>query len=370
MKYLIVLSSLFMVACGLSSEAAETIKKHGKEIAGQCIAELSVTDEDLAPMFHDLPPTTEKGKCFLACIHKKTGCIDANGKLNKSGALAGVEKLKDVDEEYYSKMKQVVETCMEKVKDLSNECETALAMFECGHAEKAKFLPTYITMSMSRFLIRKPKEAEETESSDSKPNTSIIPSCSSKDINVANERSSECESSASPSTPTNVTDKITNSNRKVFFPNCQNEEMKHFIVLSSWFVIAYGLSPEAAETIKKHGKEIGEQCIKELGVTDEDIAPLLQQSPPTTEKGKCFLACVHKKTGCLDANGKINKAGALAAVEKLKDIDEDYYNKIKQIVEICMRKVKDLSNECETAVAMFKCSQAEKEKVGLSKFDF
>ncbi|KAK4886228.1 hypothetical protein RN001_002499 [Aquatica leii] len=146
--------------------------------------------------------------------------------------------------------------------------------------------------------------------------------------------------------------------------------MKYFIVLSSLIFLTYGLSPEATEAIKKYAKEIGEQCKTELGTTDEDIAPILRHQPPTTEKGKCFLACIHKKTGCLDANGKINKTGVLAAIEKLKEIDQDYFGKIKQVVEICMGKVNDLSNECETAVAMFECGEIEKDKVGLPKIDF
>ncbi|KAF5308876.1 hypothetical protein FQR65_LT00576 [Abscondita terminalis] len=146
--------------------------------------------------------------------------------------------------------------------------------------------------------------------------------------------------------------------------------MKVLVVLSSLLIVAYGLAPEVLEAIKNHAIEVGGKCKAEIGASDDDIAPIKHHSLPTTEKGKCFLACMHKKGGFQTEDGKINKDSALHAIEKLKNMDAEYYEKVKQVIETCMDKVHDTDNECDTAMSMYECALAEKEKVGLPKIDF
>ncbi|KAB0802175.1 hypothetical protein PPYR_04361 [Photinus pyralis] len=144
--------------------------------------------------------------------------------------------------------------------------------------------------------------------------------------------------------------------------------MKTLTIFSLILSTACCINPELVEIIKTRMLETGMMCMSQLGATEADVAPLIANRPPETETGKCFLACMFKKEGFLNANGKIDKDSTMAAIEQTKNLDEDYYVKIKQVAEACV-KVNDDGNDCETATMLYACILKEKAKVGLENID-
>ncbi|KAB0799633.1 hypothetical protein PPYR_07513 [Photinus pyralis] len=141
--------------------------------------------------------------------------------------------------------------------------------------------------------------------------------------------------------------------------------MKSLIILPFLLSAIFCLNPQMEEMIRTRVKENGLICMSKIGATDGDVAPLVNHQVPTTEAGKCFLACMYKTEGFIGADGSINREGSLAAIEPMKDMDQDYYLKVKQVMENCLDKISNGDNECETAVIVHQCVLAEKENVGL-----
>ncbi|KAK5643096.1 hypothetical protein RI129_006941 [Pyrocoelia pectoralis] len=139
--------------------------------------------------------------------------------------------------------------------------------------------------------------------------------------------------------------------------------MKSHIVFSLFLATVYGATPELETLLKTEIKRLGDQCKAEMGATEADVAPLLAYSLPTTQPGKCFLACMYKKKGLMDADGKTGSADDF--LEKIKPFDEDYYNKAKEIADICLTSDHNRDDECETAASLHSCWLEEKTKMGL-----
>lgn len=59
----------------------------------------------------------------------------------------------------------------------------------------------------------------------------------------------------------------------------------------------------------------------------------------------------------------MDKARALASLDKMKDVDVDFYKKNVEIVEKCYGVVKDQSDPCETALLLITCEKQEADRV-------
>ncbi|KAF2888186.1 hypothetical protein ILUMI_17987 [Ignelater luminosus] len=101
----------------------------------------------------------------------------------------------------------------------------------------------------------------------------------------------------------------------------------------------------------------------------DDIAPIKAHQSPTTQNGKCFLACMHKKFGIQSADGKIDKDGSYALVDKMKILDNDLAEKMKKVTDTCSAEVTEGADECETALNIFACAQRENKVVGIEPID-
>ncbi|KAF2887715.1 hypothetical protein ILUMI_18458, partial [Ignelater luminosus] len=115
--------------------------------------------------------------------------------------------------------------------------------------------------------------------------------------------------------------------------------MKYFVLLSCVLVIAYGLPADVEKKIKEYLLKTGGECKTEIGASDDDIAPIKAHQPPTTQNGKCFLACMHKKFGIQSADGKIDEDGSYALVDKMKILDNDLAEKMKKVTDTCLAEV-------------------------------
>ncbi|XP_031341267.1 general odorant-binding protein 19d-like [Photinus pyralis] len=134
---LLVLLSLFLVAVyGISPELETLMKTELKRMGTECMAELSVSEDDIEPLLKHSPPKTYEAKCFLACINKKSGVQDSSGKVKSADDF--LEKIKLMDEDYYTKAKHIVDVCIVDDHNQDDECETANSLYTCVLEEKSK----------------------------------------------------------------------------------------------------------------------------------------------------------------------------------------------------------------------------------------
>ncbi|EDW74825.1 general odorant-binding protein 56a [Drosophila tropicalis] len=130
-----------------------------------------------------------------------------------------------------------------------------------------------------------------------------------------------------------------------------------FVITLSAVILALALaSPvELNEEQKALAKQHGEQCSKELNLTEEEIAKVKAKDfKNPTENIKCFANCFFEKIGTLK-NGEIQEAVVL---EKLGAfIGEE---KTKAALAKC-GSIKG-ENNCDTAVKLHECFEEFKPK--------
>ncbi|XP_031341582.1 general odorant-binding protein 19d-like [Photinus pyralis] len=136
-----------------------------------------------------------------------------------------------------------------------------------------------------------------------------------------------------------------------------------YCVFALLLATVYGVTPELESLVRAEAIRMGGECKAEMGATDDDIEPLLAHSLPTTEKGKCFIACMYKKMGVQDSDGSIKSADEF--LEKIKPIHENYYAKAKMIADICIASDHDHDDECDIASSLYSCWLEQKAKMGL-----
>ncbi|XP_034670237.1 general odorant-binding protein 28a [Drosophila subobscura] len=110
--------------------------------------------------------------------------------------------------------------------------------------------------------------------------------------------------------------------------------------------------------------ESAEACLGEVGAKDTDLQDLVKKQPATTYEGKCLRACVMKKFGLLDGNGKLDTA---AGHEKAKQYTGNDPAKLKiamEIGDICAA-ITVPDDHCEAAEAYGACFKSEAVKHGL-----
>ncbi|KAF2903754.1 hypothetical protein ILUMI_02430 [Ignelater luminosus] len=75
-----------------------------------------------------------------------------------------------------------------------------------------------------------------------------------------------------------------------------------------------------------------------------------------TNEYKCLLACINKKIGIQDANGRYNRVGFIEALEKIKPYyhGKDFVNNKRKTI-TCLDRTSQGKNECDTADKLLKC---------------
>ncbi|KZC13559.1 PREDICTED: uncharacterized protein LOC107191806 [Dufourea novaeangliae] len=136
MKSLLVICTVFLFAAVVRSDTeeekkiAELINEH----VGSCTEELQLPPE--WSTWDDTKLSGEnkdKAACLLACIMKRMGVMD--------GTQVVMEKLQETlkivytDDDKLAEKTKVMASCVEEVKDITNECEVASAFMACTHKE-------------------------------------------------------------------------------------------------------------------------------------------------------------------------------------------------------------------------------------------
>nr|AWC68002.1 odorant-binding protein 38 [Matsumurasca onukii] len=107
-------------------------------------------------------------------------------------------------------------------------------------------------------------------------------------------------------------------------------------------------------------------CQQKSNATDDELSSFLKsQSIPTTEHGKCLLACIFENTGVLTKEGKYNADGIYEMAKRSYDKSPEQLVKAKKVVDTCAKEVEDSVNKCEAAVKAANCTMVVSQKVGL-----
>uniref|UniRef100_A0A0K8T5Y7 Uncharacterized protein n=2 Tax=Lygus hesperus TaxID=30085 RepID=A0A0K8T5Y7_LYGHE len=97
------------------------------------------------------------------------------------------------------------------------------------------------------------------------------------------------------------------------------------------------------------------QCVSEAGITHEEADSIQQGNPPTSQKGKCYVACVLKSLGVVDQQGKISVDDANRLIEMYSTEANDAKEKTKQAVTACAREANRSRNQCDVSYRMMRC---------------
>ncbi|KYN50255.1 PREDICTED: general odorant-binding protein 56h-like [Cyphomyrmex costatus] len=122
--------------------------------------------------------------------------------------------------------------------------------------------------------------------------------------------------------------------------------MKTIVILFAISFVAVLGHPELTdEDIAKH-KEHHESCMNENGLNESTVVNKWKDD--NDEKLNCYKTCLLKKSGTMNADGKIDVEVARANLEK-KDIASE---KIEEMINAC----KDVTGTgCEMGRDVFKC---------------
>lgn len=132
--------------------------------------------------------------------------------------------------------------------------------------------------------------------------------------------------------------------------------MKQVIIILFSIAVTYGRLPkDITQSIRETMIRTGMECVSEVGASNDDVMPLVRHTVPETEKGKCFVACMHKKFKIMQADGKVDKVYLFKILEELKLLSLETYKLIKPIADKCIGKFEIISNECETATNFLEC---------------
>ncbi|KAG8326648.1 hypothetical protein J6590_035742 [Homalodisca vitripennis] len=107
-------------------------------------------------------------------------------------------------------------------------------------------------------------------------------------------------------------------------------------------------------------------CQEKSNATDEELSAFQRsQSIPTTEHGKCLLACIFQNTGVMTKEGKYNAEGVYQLAKQSYMRSPEKLAKARQVVDICAKEVKNSEDKCEVAVIVANCTMAASTKLGL-----
>ncbi|XP_073946134.1 uncharacterized protein [Choristoneura fumiferana] len=102
------------------------------------------------------------------------------------------------------------------------------------------------------------------------------------------------------------------------------------------------------------------ECSKEFPITSEDILTLRKKELPEGDNVKCLLACSYKKSGMMDADGKLSPEGiqkisdeVFADQPELKKRSEDFTN---ACIFVNDENITGDKKDCDRAAMIFKCS--------------
>nr|WDE30515.1 odorant binding protein 13 [Neoceratitis asiatica] len=103
-------------------------------IAQECKDEVGATDDDVETMFKHDPAGSTEAKCLHACVMKRFGLMNDDGKMDKEKATDILKVIADGNEEQESLGLEVLETCVD-IDVNEDHCEAAEDYRACMHAK-------------------------------------------------------------------------------------------------------------------------------------------------------------------------------------------------------------------------------------------
>lgn len=82
-------------------------------------------------------------------------------------------------------------------------------------------------------------------------------------------------------------------------------------------------------------KQVLEKCGKEANASEQEITDLHAFKIPTSQEGKCTIACFYKHYSFLTENGVFDPEGFNTFLTVVETLDAELYSKLKQIVKNC-----------------------------------
>ncbi|CAH0768476.1 unnamed protein product [Bemisia tabaci] len=111
---------------GNQSEDQEKVKA----IYQKCQQESMAEEKDLDNFKKMEMPSSEKGKCMMACLMREAKII-VNKRFSKDGAMALAQRYYSTQPQNMDKAKQVIVACDKQVEHERNECNIAGKLAEC-----------------------------------------------------------------------------------------------------------------------------------------------------------------------------------------------------------------------------------------------
>ncbi|CAH1369999.1 hypothetical protein MTP99_011506 [Tenebrio molitor] len=141
--------------------------------------------------------------------------------------------------------------------------------------------------------------------------------------------------------------------------------MKSLVIVASLFLAVNALDKEFIDNFVTKVKAIGEECIPETSASKDDINNLLSFTVPSSHEGKCLIFCFHKHFHIQNEDGSLDKAGALQALQPLKEHDSDVYDKVVKVFQTCADQAATDSDPCIYSANLVECALKEGKAMGL-----
>ncbi|ALC40392.1 Pbprp5 [Drosophila busckii] len=110
--------------------------------------------------------------------------------------------------------------------------------------------------------------------------------------------------------------------------------------------------------------EYAEPCKTEVGANANDVEEAVKHVPASTKEGRCLRACIMKKFGLMNSNGKLDTDAGHEKAKQYTGNDPAKLAIALEIGDICAA-IPVPDDHCEAAEAYGKCFMTEAKNHGL-----
>ncbi|XP_026730651.1 general odorant-binding protein 28a-like isoform X2 [Trichoplusia ni] len=139
----------------------------------------------------------------------------------------------------------------------------------------------------------------------------------------------------------------------------------YFCALTPYLTNA--LTAEQMAQIHAHFEAVGKICVKDNPIGAKDIESLRARQKPSGENAPCFLACLMKNIGFMDANGMLQKESALELAKNIFP-DPDELKMVEDYLHSCSHinneAVSDAEKGCDRAIMAYTCMMENASQFG------
>nr|XP_014090131.2 uncharacterized protein LOC106617458 [Bactrocera oleae] len=113
----------------------------------------------------------------------------------------------------------------------------------------------------------------------------------------------------------------------------------------------------------EEAKAAAEECKDEVGATDDDVETILKFEPAETMEAKCLHACVIKRFGVMNGDGKIDRDKAMEVLTIITSGNEEQHALGVEVLEACA-DIDVNDDHCEAAEEYRTCMHAKAKENG------